>query len=313
MSETGHGTTTTLEKAASNESMDLKQIVDWSICSLLPLTALTIIFGVMSDSLTIYTIAFDSGLSLLGHFFNYASIRTIIRQNTFQYPYGTGKLENFSSFFYGSLVIPTALFFLFSAYSRFTHPPVAIHFGLTQVPIIPSIIRSIWLMFWITRLIRRHSLDSPMMHSYFVNFKITLVSDIAVSAGLLFALIMSLFDFHTLALSVDSALSAGIALYMLYNGINLTVRNFKSLIDLPLPEEDQLKILNALTLEFDAYENIGNIYTRFSGKKRLIQVELFFKAETPLSELEDLRNRISGHLKKHFEEMEFHMIPLQVS
>lgn len=65
-------------------------------------------------------------------------------------------------------------------------------------------------------------------------------------------------------------------LYLFYCAIGVLVKNFRSLIDLPLPEADQHKILKTLVEDFDNYEGIGNFYTQLSGSTCFVQLELYF-------------------------------------
>jgi divalent metal cation (Fe/Co/Zn/Cd) transporter len=88
------------------------------------------------------------------------------------------------------------------------------------------------------------------------------------------------------------------------------IRNFRSLIDLPLPEADQMKVLQALAAHFEAYEDIGNVYTQMSGSTRLVQIELYVKPDTTAAEIQALSADMENRLKQHFGKLLFHLIPL---
>lgn len=47
-------------------------------------------------------------------------------------------------------------------------------------------------------------------------------------------------------------------------------------MDLLLPEAEQLMIMRVLANEFESYENVGNIYSRRSGRQRFIDIELLY-------------------------------------
>jgi divalent metal cation (Fe/Co/Zn/Cd) transporter len=112
------------------------------------------------------------------------------------------------------------------------------------------------------------------------------------------------------AVAVDLIIGLSVVLYMFYCAIGVLVKNFRSLIDLPLPEADQHKILKALVVDFDAYEGIGNFYTQLSGSTRFVQIELHFKETTTVEEIESLRMRLEDRLKEYFRKLVFHLIPL---
>jgi divalent metal cation (Fe/Co/Zn/Cd) transporter len=163
---------------------------------------------------------------------------------------------------------------------------------------------------WISRIYKRYPDRSPMTHSYYVDFKLTLTLQLSILTALLCGLWLFSTGHLRAAVTVDLIIGVSVALYMLYSAMGVLTRNFKSLIDLPLPEEDQFKILNALTADFDHYEGIGNFYTQLSGSTRFVQLEIYFTATTTVEEIETLRGRMEERLKKHFRKLVFHLIPL---
>jgi cation diffusion facilitator family transporter len=291
---------------------EFKKLIDVAFFSVIPFLIIYIVIGILSNSIAISVIALDYGLSLIVQIFFFSSIRTILKSNVLRFSYGTGKIENFSGFLYGALAIPTSIFFIYSAVTRFVHTPAFISFGVALIPLIPSLARSVLLFIWSGRLLKRT--DSPMVKAYFINFKVCTMFDIGVLAALTAALIMvhsgSGRTTHLIAYSIDSSLSLLIALYMLFYGIKLTVENFKVLTDFPLSEEDQLKILSVLAREYDHFENIGEIYTRRSGSKRFIEIELHLKEDASLAEMVELKERVESALREDFPDLQFSLIPL---
>lgn len=294
--------------AKSDESLpELKKLVDATLYSMIPLMLLSVITGVLSNSMTILAVAFDYGLSFVVQLFAFKAIRTILKTNIIKFPYGTGKLENFSAIVYGALAIPVSVFIIYSSIARLIVPPV-IAIGIAQIPLIPNLVRSL-LLFRKSRQLARSS-ESPMIHSYYVNFKVTAMTDASILAALSAVLLFTTYGYTEVAYIIDPTVSALLGAYMLFCGVKLSISNFKVLIDLPLPEEDQLKIMSILAQEYNDYENIGNIYTRFSGKTRFIELELYLKKNASLEEIEILKQRIEKNLRQHFRDLRFVLIPL---
>jgi cation diffusion facilitator family transporter len=287
--------------------LELKRLVDLTFYSLIPLLVLTLATGILSNSITILAVAFDYGLSFIVQLFAFKSIRTIVKSNVMKFPYGTGKLENFSAIVYGSLAIPISLFIIYSSFTRLIIPP-AISFGIAQIPLIPNLVRSI-LLFRKARQLKQTN-ESPMLHSYYVNFKVSTLIDVGVLASLSVVFLLANLGHGNIAIVIDPTVSLFLGAYMLFCGVTLTIKNFKVLIDLPLPENDQLRIMSILAQEYSGYENIGNIYTRFSGKTRFIEVELYLKKDLSLEEITNLGQRIEGRLRQHFQDLRFVLIPL---
>ena len=289
---------------------NLKKIIDFAFCSIIPLIGLFIYVGIVSNSLTILVLAFDYGFSFIVQLFFFISIRAIIKSNIMKFPYGTGKLENFSGLLYGTLSLPTASFFVYSAIERFFLHPSEISLGIVQLPMIPSVIRSLILYFWITRLRKR--MDSPMIRSYHVNFKISALSDTSVVAIIALAYGLHLWQpsWWSFPYYVDATAAVGIASYWLYSAVRLVNDNFRVLSDFPLKESDQLKILRTLVNENENYVNIGNIYTRLSGNTRFIEIELYLPNDAKLEEIMTMRDRMEKQLTEHFPDLHFSLIPL---
>jgi ferrous-iron efflux pump FieF len=292
----------------SEESLpQLKRLVDLTLYSMIPLMILTAVTGILSNSMTILAVSFDYGLSFIVQLFAFRSIRTIMKSNILKFPYGTGKLENFSAIVYGALAIPASLFIIYSSFTRFILPP-AISFGIAQIPLIPNLVRSI-LLFWKSRQLKQNN-ESPMVHSYYVNFKVSMIIDTSILVSLSAIFLLMNLGHGQIAPIIDPVVSSLLGAYMLYCGVTLTVGNFKVLIDLPLPEKDQLKIMAILAHEYNYYENIGNVYTRFSGKTRFVELELYFKKDLSLEKITDLGQRIESRLQQDFPDLRFVLIPL---
>lgn len=113
-----------------------------------------------------------------------------------------------------------------------------------------------------------------------------------------------------IAYLIDPTISSLLAAYMLLCGVSLTIGNFRVLIDLPLPRDDQLRIMGILPQQYGSYENIGNIYTRFSGGTHFIELQLYLNGELSLEEMMNLGQRIENRLRQHFGDDSFALIPL---
>jgi len=296
----------------NREYHDLYRYIAWLVGTSLPVTTLVVALGVLSGSLTIIAITLDYGLSLLLNVMALITLGIILRNNTFNYPYGTGKLENFAGFVYGVCIVPLSIAVMTAAVKRYLNPPETINLGVTLLFSV-AIFRLAIFAVWITRLGRKYPDHSPLLKAYYVDYRASFVNETVIFCGLIFGLIVAGIGETRIAIIMDMAIAALIAVYLFYNGCCLIVKNVKSLIDLPLDEKFQYKILNCLTREYEAYAGIGTIYTRMSGTARLVQIELHFNGETTMSEIEDLRKRIESQLREHNDKVVFHLIPRRLN
>ena len=292
------------------EYVELKRLIFLTLWSLVLEITLTVLMQIISGSLALGAALIDSAASLLLHIFNMISIGIILRRNAFSHPYGTGKLENFAGFLYAILTIPGGLWIIVSAYNSYLGPPQPLSLGPATVCGLFFVIRAYWLFRISQRIVRRYPHPSPMTISYLINMRVTTISSVMIFAGLLIGYSMSFTRHAGVVIYFDIAIASSISLYMLYTGVNVLISNFRSLVDLPLPEPDQFKILQALTSHFDDYEDIGNVYSQLSGSTRLVQIELYVKAEVTAQEITHLSVAIERRLKEQFGKLVFHLIPL---
>ena len=301
------------EASAENEDyeyFELKRLIFLTLWSLVFEIVLTVAVQIFSGSLALGAVLIDSAASMLLHIFNMISIGIILRRNAFSHPYGTGKLENFAGFLYSIATIPGGIWIIFSAYNNYLNPPQNVNLGLATVSTIFYIIRAYWLYGIARRIVQRYPQSSPMTMSYLVGMRVTTISSVMLFAGLLIGYSMSFTKHAAAVIYFDIAIASVIGLYMLYTGISILISNFKSLVDMPLPEPDQFKILQALTAHFEDYEGIGNVYSQLSGSTRLVQIELYVKAELTARDINDLSAAIEKRLKEQFGKLVFHLIPL---
>ncbi len=296
--------------ASGSEYVELQRLIFWVLWSMVLQIAIVLVVQFIGGSQTIRAVLIDSSTSLLLHIFNIISIGIILRQNPFSHPYGTGKLENFSGFLYAILAIPGGLWILYSAYGSYLQPPPTANLGMASFPLLFAVVRAAVLFWMAGSIVRCHAQPSPMTKAYLVNMRVTAVTNLLLLTGVLIGFGVSLTDHSSLAIYADISIAALTGLYLLYSATQVLLANFNSLIDLPLPEADQLKIMQALTAHFDAYEDIGKIYTQLSGSTRLVHIELYVKPDTTAAEIQSLSTDMESRLKDHFGKLLFHMIPL---
>lgn len=270
---------------------------------------LTILIQLTQGSQTVGAILVDSSTSLLLHIFNFFCIGMILRQNPFSHPYGTGKLENLAGFLYAVVSIPGGLWILYSAYSILEQPPASANLGLATLQLLFSTIRGILLFRMARQIFRCHPHPSPMTSSYLVNMRVTALTNSFLFIGVLLGLAISQTRYAASAVYFDLAIASFKGVYLLYSAIKVLKANFKCIIELPLPEGDQLKIMQALVAHYDAYENVGNVYTQLSGSTRFVQIELYVDPKTTASELQALSDDLEVRLGQHFRKLVFHLIP----
>ena len=280
------------------------------VLSLLPVIGAYVYGAIASHSLSVAALASQCGVSLVADIFILIAMRSIVKSNIFSFPYGTGKLENFIGFLTGTLMLPTAVMIYISTAKALLTGNHEVHFELAQISMIPGLVRDASLLFWSRKLIRESKSPSPMVQSFAVSYQVSVVVTTVGVLSMLVALWLSRMGHGHLGVMIDLALATVLATYMLANAVILVKTNFRCLIDLPLTESDQLKILKVLVDNYDFFDNLGVIYTRMCGNKKVIEIELYFKHDTSIQEIGSLTERFRTGFNSLFADFDFRLIPI---
>ena len=289
---------------------EIKRFFIAGFWTLLLETLLCLFIAYISNSVIIFTFMLQNSLSLIVYFFAIIALDLSIKDNSYKFPYGTGRLENFISFFQAALSLPGAAIVIYSIWKNTVQAPPEIKFGYTQIAFLYINLRLVMLKWWARSIMKRSDAYSPILRAYNVYYTICLVETIVSAGSLLVALYFQHSDRVFEARVIDILLSSFFATYWIVNSLKVLKENFEALIDLPLKESDQLLILKILTEQFNHYEGIGYIYSRISGRQKIIEIELSFSKSRSLSEIADLQEAMKTGLEKHFSELKFNLIPV---
>ena len=94
----------------------------WGYFSLFPLSAMFIVTAALPHSSAVIVCNVLSAISVTVQSFSIYALWQVLRQDTFRFPYGAGKLEDFSAFLCGVLFVPAGLFMAYEASQRLVHP-----------------------------------------------------------------------------------------------------------------------------------------------------------------------------------------------
>ena len=273
-------------------------------------TLLCLYIAYISNSVIIFTFMLQNSLSLIVYFFAIIALDLSIKDNSYKFPYGTGRLENFISFFQAALSLPGAAIVMYSIWKTSVNASPEISFGYTQIAFLYINLRLLMLKWWANSIMKRSDAYSPILKAYNVYYTICLIETIFSAVSLLVALYLQHSNMVLQARVIDILLLVVFATYWIVNSLKVMKENFEALIDLPLKEADQLMIMKTLATHFDQYEGIGYIYSRISGRQKIIEIELNFSKSRNLSEIADLQQAMKNSLAQHFSDVKFNLIPV---
>src|ERR1700737_1372421 len=104
--------------------------------SALALVSLKTFLVIRTDSLGVLSEALHSGLDLVAAIITFLSVRVSDEPADERHPYGHGKFENFSAFVETGLLLLTALYIIYEAFSRLFFRSVHIEPSITAIVIL---------------------------------------------------------------------------------------------------------------------------------------------------------------------------------
>jgi cation diffusion facilitator family transporter len=236
-------------------------------------------------------------------------MRQVMAEDVYTFPYGAGKLENFSAFLCGFFYVPSAVYLIYDALHRLQHAP-DVGYLLAQVPVIISFSRMVVLYLLVRRMMRRTSNPSPLLRSYLLDYRIGLFSDAGILVSFAVGWALVRLDLPVIGDRVDPAVALVIASYMIWVGVSLVRHNLRSLMDLPLAEKEQLAIMRVLAGHYAEYDSVGTLYTRSSGKRRFVEIELGFDDDQTVGHVRKLSRRMEAALTAELPDLAFRIVPV---
>ena len=187
--------------------------------------------------------------------------------------------------------------------------PPAVAYGLSLLPVGLEALRMLWLYTSVRRLARAAPEMPPLLQAYLLDWRANLLSNCAVLVAFVAGLALVAGGHAVAGDRVDPLLAFGLSLYMIWIGIVLVRRNFRALMDLPLPEQDQLRVTKVLARFSGDYESLGTLYTRASGKARVVEIELGFSGSRSLDDIAAVGDEMRDALAAELPDLEFRVIP----
>lgn len=298
-----------LSATTQDDDRSLYRVMLWGYFSLFPFTVMFIVMAAVANSSAVVVYTAQSAISITVQTFSIFAIRQVMGGNTFRFPYGAGKLEDFSAFLCGALYVPSGVYMAYDAATRIIHPQ-DVGYVLSTIPIALSATRMVILYLVVRRLARRTRAQSPLLRAYLLDYRVGVLSDVGVLSAFAVGWVFVNQGIVAVGNRVDPVIGLAISLYMVWVGVSLVRRNFRALMDLPLPEDEQLRIMKVLARHYAEYETIGTVYSRASGKLRFVEIELVFAGDRTLAQIDALGDEMERGLADELPGLTFRIIPI---
>ncbi len=235
-------------------------------------------------------------------------LQTAEKGNTNLYPYGTGRLEDAMAFFSAVLMTVGIIIPLHKVFNAFyTHTYHAPQLGWAVLVLFFAVLGQCYLYLLAKRTIKENA--SPMIAMSLKCYKVASLRDFITFSVILFFLLFDRSN-ETLMFWVDQLCTIVLGIYAITQYVPSVWIHFRSLVDFPLSEADQLKIMSLLTKYYDEYEMLGNIYSTNKGSTRIVEIELEFSPGMIMSDFLDLERRMYNDFKEIFSDGRLKILPL---
>lgn len=276
-----------------------------SVLSNTLLILLKVVAGLLSGSISIIAEAIHSGIDLVAAGIAFFSLRVAGRPADREHPFGHGKVENISGTIEAGLIFVAAAFIIYEAVKRIIVGAaieyITLGIGVMAVSVVVNILVSRHLL-RIARETDSIALEADARH---------LTTDVYTSLGVLGGLIVV----RITGLNIlDPIIALGVALFILKTAYDVIRRAFPALIDVRLPEDEEVLIASCISEHFGELVGFHELRTRKAGSERYIDLHLVMAKSASIEEAHRLCDHLEEDIKTKLTNasVTIHVEPCQV-
>jgi cation diffusion facilitator family transporter len=247
-----------------------------------------------TGSLGVLSEALHSGLDLVAAIITFLSVRVADQPADERHPYGHGKFENFSAFIETGLLILTAIYIIYEAFSRLFFHSVHIEPSLTAI-----LILCVALLIDMTRaralnqVAAKHS--SEALEADALHFSTDVWSTVVVILGIALVWAGNAWDMPWLAYA-DSLAGLAVAGVILWVGSQLGRRTMDALLD-AAPAGLQEEIAEAIG-RMEGVLRVERVRVRRAGNRHFVDATISVPRASGLEQVHDLTDAIEKRVSQ---------------
>jgi cation diffusion facilitator family transporter len=270
------------------EVKEKKRAALLSVGSALALVSLKTFLVIRTGSLGVLSEALHSGLDLVAAIITFLSVRFSDEPADEKHPYGHGKFENFSAFVETGLLLLTALYIIYEAFSRLFFRSVHIEPSLTAIVILFCALSiDLTRARALARVAKRFS--SEALEADALHFSTDVWSTVVVILGI--GLVWAGETWNLPFLVYADALAAlAVAAVILWVGSQLGRRTVDALLD-AAPEGLQQEIARAIA-RMDGVLDVDRVRVRRAGSRHFVDATVSVARTASLEQVHALTDAI---------------------
>ena len=249
---------------------------------------LKIVFGIITNSLSIITSAVDSFLDLSASIINFFSISQSVKPADEEHKYGHEKAEGIAGLIQSIIIIISSIYLVYESIERLSSEKSLNSLDAGIIVMVVSLFASYFLSNYLKKTAKRT--ESIALHADSFHFR----ADLYTNLTIIFGLIVVKFTGFTY---VDSIVTILVSAYIIYSAYLIILNSLDILMDKELPDE-KLKIIQDTITKFSSeIKGFHKLRTRNTGSKKFIEFHLEVNNELSFVESHDLAERLIKKLE----------------
>ncbi len=262
-----------------------------SVASNTTLVLLKLVAGIVTGSVSIVSEAIHSGLDLLAAVIALYSVSQSGRPPDERHSYGHGKIENFSALIEALLIFVAAVWIIFEAVRKLIVGVRVEALTLGLIIMAASAVANYLISTVLFKIGKKH--DSLALQADALHLR----TDVYTSVGVFIGLgVITLTHRYVL----DPIIAMAVALLIIRASWALTRESFMPLLDVRLPEEDEIAVREIVEKFRGEYVEFHKLRTRKAGPERHVDLHLVVHPDHPIAEVHELADRIERAIRERW-------------
>ncbi len=270
-------------------------VVKLSVASNSALVIFKLVVGLAIGSVSVLSEAIHSGIDLVAAMIAYFAVRSSAQPADKDHHYGHGKFENISGFVEAILIFLAAAWIIFEAVKKFAAPePIdMIGWGILVMGLSSFVNMAVSHMLFKVG----NETDSIAIKADAWHLRTDVYTSMGVMIGLgLIWLIELIWTGHHVHW-IDPLAAIIVALMIIKAAYDLTVQSLGDLLDVSLPENDNLKIAGLIKKQ-PGIISFKNLHTRKGGHTKFIEFDILVAAAMSVEQAHNLTDYIIADIEK---------------
>lgn len=261
-----------------------------SIVSNLLLIILKIVAGILSRSIGIISEAIHSASDLFASVITFFSVSESSKPADNNHQFGHGKIEDFTSFIEGILIIFAAFYIIYEALKKIIFSlQVEVDTNIGVIVMFISVIANIFVSAYLFKTAKKTG--STALYADGEHLRTDIYSSLAVLIGLI---LIKITDIHIF----DPIMAIIVSIIIFIAGYKICEKSAKNLLDTSLEEDDITQIKNIIGkyIGVEVIE-LKNLRTRKAGLEKIVELTLIVEKTMQISNSHELCDKIEEEIE----------------